>query len=85
MIATKAALTSILRGQLRRLGWTLDSASQVTDDLGAQWRFDLDSPAAVARASPCAAASDGNTNVPAGKRMSRETMALLTKTTFESK
>ena len=43
--------TAALLASRRRLGWTLDSALQVTDDLGYLWRFDLDSPAAVVKAA----------------------------------
>ena len=41
---------SALVASLERLGWIMPSFTEAVDDLGTSWRFDLDSPGAIATA-----------------------------------
>lgn len=45
-----AGPTSALLASLDRIGWTMPSFVEAIDDLGASWRFDIDSPGAIATA-----------------------------------
>ena len=42
--------TTALLASLRRLGWSMSSASEVFDDQGTAWSFRMDSPAAIVTA-----------------------------------